>query len=84
MKFTYIIACLLSVGSAMTINNMSPANKPVSTKEFPDKLGDKNPETKEKTWADYVAARKDQPNNCHLNERYNWYGNHRCTESFEC
>ena len=84
MKFTYIVACLLSVGLATKINNMTPVNKPANTKEFPDKLGDKNSETKEKTWSDYVAARKDQPNNCHLNERYNWYGNHRCTESFEC
>ena len=84
MKFTYIVACLLSVGAAIHINNDAPVNKPVSTKEFPEKLGDKNSETTEKTWMEYVAGKKDQPNNCHLNEKLNWYGNHRCTESFEC
>ena len=84
MKYTLIVACLLSFGQAIQINNVTPVNKPVSNKEFPDKLGDKNSETKEKSWSDYVANRKDQPNNCHLNERFNWYGNHRCTESFEC
>ena len=84
MKFTYIAACLLSVGSAMHINSIAPTNKPISNKEFPEKLGDKNSETTEKTWEEYVSKRKNQPNNCHLNERFNWYGNHRCTESFEC
>ena len=59
MKFTLIAACLLSVGQAVQINNVTPVNKPVETKEFPEKLGDKNPETKEKTWYEYVVGRKD-------------------------
>ena len=59
MKFTLIAACLLSVGQSVQINNVAPVNKPVTTKEFPENLGDKNPETKEKTWYEYVASRKD-------------------------
>ena len=59
MKFTLIAACLLSVGQSVQINNVVTVNKPVKTKEFPENLGDKNPETKEKTWYEYVAGRKD-------------------------
>ena len=50
---------------------------------FPEKLGDKNKDTKEKTWAEY---QKNRPNliDCFVDERKNWYGNHRCTDSWEC
>ena len=84
MKFTFVLASLLSLGATLTINKDAPKPTLVAKQEFPDRLGDKNPETKEKTWTEYVATRKNVPNNCHLNERYNWYGNHRCVDSFEC
>ena len=50
---------------------------------FPDKLGDKNTETKEATWSEYEANRPSLQN-CDLNEKYNWFGNHRCKEEWEC
>ena len=50
---------------------------------FPEKLGDKNTETKEATWSEYQEARPHMQD-CSLNERYNWFGNHRCKEEWEC
>jgi hypothetical protein len=50
---------------------------------FPEKLGDKNSETVEKTWAAYKNARPNE-HDCHINEKRNWFGNHRCQEAWEC
>ena len=50
---------------------------------IPDTLGDKNPETKEATWAEYKKNRPHETD-CRINESKNWYGNHRCRFSWEC
>ena len=50
---------------------------------FPDRLGDKNPETREGSWKDYQGGRPHE-HDCGVNEAKNWYGNHRCRESWEC
>ena len=50
---------------------------------FPEVLGDKNPETRELTWSEYELNRPHE-HDCHINERFNWYGNHRCRFSWEC
>ena len=52
-------------------------------KSFPDNLGDKNSETEEENWAEYHDNRPKE-HDCSVNERYNWYGNHRCRFSWEC
>ena len=50
---------------------------------IPDTLGDKNTETKEKSWSEYEAKRSEL-HDCGLEEKYNWFGNHRCKEEWEC
>ena len=50
---------------------------------FPDKVGDKNPDTPEASWEEYKAKRPNE-HDCHINETKNWFGNHRCRFSWEC
>ena len=65
------------------INGMHMHQSKHGHRMFPEKLGDKNTETKESTWSEYEKNRP-QLQDCSLNEKYNWFGNHRCKEEWEC
>ena len=86
MKYITILLIALFANSAEAIRNAPAEKTKVSSRTanmFPEKLGDKNKDTVEKTWAEY---QKNRPHliDCFINEKKNWYGNHRCTESWEC
>ena len=87
MKFSTVLL-MVGVISAAEIERHQN-NKPFNHHSmhqgaaFPDRLGDKNSETMEKTWDEYRQNRPHE-HDCSINERYNWYGNHRCRFDWEC
>ena len=87
MKFSIILALVLaSVDAHRHHHHHHHRHQQHSLhqhKAIPDNEGDKNPDTPEKTWAEYQANRPNE-HDCHINESKNWFGNHKCKFSWEC